>query len=214
MKAKLDPRVDLFVEGAAPFARPILRHLRGLVHAACGEVEETIKWQKPFFLYRGKIVCAMMAFKAHCGFHLWGPEMREVLRAAGYNGEESSGLLGRITKLEDLPDDEVLRGWLKQAFQIAAEERPAKAAAGRNEFSKKPPRTAKTAPKAPDDLIVELAKRAAATENFAGMSLSCRREYIEWIESAKQEETRARRVQEAAGWIAEGKRRNWKYEDR
>ena len=210
MKAKLDPRVDVFVEGAPTFARPVLRHLRGLVHASCGEVEETIKWGKPFFLYRGKIVCAMMAFKAHCGFHLWGPEMREVLREAGYSGEESSGLLGRITRLQDLPDDKVLRGWLKQAFQIAAEERPTKAApaAGDRASAKKAIKVIET----PEDLAVELAKFDGVSERFAAMSPSCRREYIEWIETAKRAETRALRVATATGWIAEGKQRNWKYQ--
>ena len=35
-----DPRIDAYITNAAPFARPILTHLRALVHGTCPEVEE------------------------------------------------------------------------------------------------------------------------------------------------------------------------------
>ena len=41
-----DPRVDAYIERAAPFAQPILAHVRALVHQACPRVEESIKWGK------------------------------------------------------------------------------------------------------------------------------------------------------------------------
>jgi hypothetical protein len=33
---------DAYIQAAAPFARPILKHFRTLVHKACPAVEETI----------------------------------------------------------------------------------------------------------------------------------------------------------------------------
>ncbi len=42
-----DPRVDAYIERAEPFARPILEHLRAVVHAGCPDVEETMKWNFP-----------------------------------------------------------------------------------------------------------------------------------------------------------------------
>jgi len=41
--AKKDPRIDAYIEKATDFAKPILRHLRKLVHAGCPDVEETVK---------------------------------------------------------------------------------------------------------------------------------------------------------------------------
>ena len=44
---KKDPRVDAYIDEAADFARPILSHIRRLVHAACPDVQETLKWNCP-----------------------------------------------------------------------------------------------------------------------------------------------------------------------
>jgi hypothetical protein len=38
-----DPRIDAYIENAADFAKPILTHLRELIHTACPDVEETWK---------------------------------------------------------------------------------------------------------------------------------------------------------------------------
>ena len=76
----LNPKVDAYCAKVQPFAQPILAHLRALVHKACPEVEETIKWSRPFFQYRGAILCNMSAFKEHCSFGFWGEEIGAVLR--------------------------------------------------------------------------------------------------------------------------------------
>ncbi|MEA2464529.1 MAG: hypothetical protein QOJ98_2276, partial [Acidobacteriota bacterium] len=65
-----DPRVDQYIAQSPEFARPILAHLREVVHGACPEVEETIKWSVPHFDYKGPF-CQMAAFKQHCGFGFW-----------------------------------------------------------------------------------------------------------------------------------------------
>ena len=51
-----DPRVDAYIAKSAEFARPILQHLRQVVHGACPDVEETIKWGMPNFMHGGKIL--------------------------------------------------------------------------------------------------------------------------------------------------------------
>ena len=68
--ARKDPRIDKYIAGAAAFARPILTHLRQLIHTGCPEVEETLKWGMPSFLYHG-ILCGMAGFKQHCTFGFW-----------------------------------------------------------------------------------------------------------------------------------------------
>ena len=67
-----DPRVDEYIEKSAPFARPILRRIRDVVHTGCPEVEETMKWSFPHFMHHG-ILCSMASFKAHCAFGLCTP---------------------------------------------------------------------------------------------------------------------------------------------
>ena len=52
--AKRDPRIDAYIDKSADFAKPILTHLREVVHAACPDVEETMKWSFPHFDYKGK----------------------------------------------------------------------------------------------------------------------------------------------------------------
>ena len=66
-----DPRVDAYIERSAEFARPILKHLRQVIHAACPTVEEATKWSMPHFVYRGRNLAGMAAFKQHCAFGFW-----------------------------------------------------------------------------------------------------------------------------------------------
>jgi uncharacterized protein YdeI (YjbR/CyaY-like superfamily) len=194
-----DPRVDAYIGEAAPFAKPILTHLRRLVHTACPEVRETIKWGMPTFEYHG-ILCHLAAFKAHCAFGFWNRELK-IENAS----DEAMGQFGRIAALVDLPHDKVLLELVKEAARL-------------NEAGKKAGRPAErpVPPELPLPplLAAALKKNAAARAAFEGFSPSHRREYIEWISDAKRDETRARRVATAIEWLEAGKPRNWKYEGR
>jgi uncharacterized protein YdeI (YjbR/CyaY-like superfamily) len=194
-----DPRIDAYISRQADFARPILEHLRAAVHAACPEVEETVKWGMPHFLYKGQMLAGMGAFKAHATFGFW--RGREVLGETG--GErDAMGQFGRLTSVGDLPEPPALEAVIRKAMALAeAGPKP------RPESQPKPP--AET----PDDLRDALAASPAAGATFEAFPPSCRREYVEWIVEAKRPETRAKRLAQAVEWMAEGKRRNWKYEN-
>lgn len=197
---KTDPRFDAYIAGAAPFARPILKHLRKLVHQACPKAEETMKWGSPFFMYRDKILCFTAAFKAHAAFGFWGPTMKKVITADG-RAKNGRGLLGRITNLTDLPPDKALLGYIRTAQQL-------------HESGKATPlkRKARPALPVPSDLASALRRNKKAAAAWAGFSPGARREYIEWITDARREETREQRLHSTIEWVAEDKRRNWKYE--
>src|SRR5262245_29763525 len=60
-----DARIDAYIEKSAEFAKLILNHIRDLVHSACPQVEETVKWGFPHFMYKG-MLCSMASFKQHC----------------------------------------------------------------------------------------------------------------------------------------------------
>lgn len=199
--ARKDPRVDAYIAKAQPFARPILEHLRALVHEACPQVEETLKWGMPAFVYEGEMVCSFAAFKAHATFGFWKGAL--LVDAKGRKADAAMGDFGRLTGIRDLPPKRVLVGYVKQAMKL-------------NEQKVKVPRTksgtARPPAPVPPDLAAALARNRKAAATFEGFPPSCRREYVEWITGAKQEATRARRLAQAIEWMAEGKRRNWKYE--
>jgi uncharacterized protein YdeI (YjbR/CyaY-like superfamily) len=192
-------RVDAYIAKAPDFSRPILMHLREVVHSACPEVEEAIKWSHPSFLYKG-ILCGMATFKEHCAFGFWKESL--LLGEDAGRREQAFGSFGRIVRMSDLPPDDVLTGYIHEAMKL-------------NETGvKSPTRSKPKAPRelvVPDDLAAALQGSAAARETFERFSPSNRCEYVEWLNEAKTEATRARRLGTAIEWMAEGKPRNWKY---
>ncbi len=194
-----DPRIDAYIARAAPFAQPILAHVRTLVHEACPGVEETIKWGMPTFVHAGGILCGMAAFKQHASFGFW----KHALVVGEGEPREGMGSYGKLASLADLPPKRTLLAHVRKAMALneAGVKSPARKSAP------KPP------PLTPHDLAAALSDAPAARAAFDAFPPGCRREYIDWIVEAKRPETRARRVAEAVAWMAEGKRRNWKYEN-
>ena len=198
--ATKDPRIDASIAKSAPFAQPILKHLRKVVHTGCPQVQETLKWSMPHFDYKG-IMCGMAAFKEHCAFGFW---KAELILDRGASAEKSGmGSFGCIRSLADLPAEKTLIGYVKKAAAL-------------NEAGIKVPgktKPKKRAPLAmPDDLGAALKKNAKARKTFDGFSPSHRREYIEWITEAKREETRKTRLAACLQLLSEGKSLHWKYQ--
>jgi uncharacterized protein YdeI (YjbR/CyaY-like superfamily) len=207
MKTAIEnPRVDAYIAKAAPFAQPILTHIRELAHKACPDVEEEIKWGMPFFVLHGVILGHMAAFKQHCAIGFWGPEMHAVLREDGLLSEDGMGALGKVSSLKDLPSDKKLLNYYRQAAGLVA-------SGQRTKSIVRPRKSSKPAPEVPSELATALKKNKAAAKVFAGFSPSCQREYTDWIADAKRPETRQKRIATAIEWIAEGKQRNWKYQN-
>lgn len=188
-----DPSVDAYIDRAAEFARPMLMRLREQAHAVCPEAEEAIKWGMPALVWRGKNLCGFAAFKAHVAFFVQGES----------SGEQTEGMgdFGKMRSMADLPKKTDITKILKARMKaIEAGPKPSS--------TRKPPTPP---PDVPDDLAKALKKSAAAAATFKAFAPSHQREYVEWITSAKQEETRARRIDQAIEMMAEGKPRNWKY---
>ena len=199
-----DARVDAYIEKAADFAKPILSHLRRVVHAGCPDVQETIKWGFPHFEHKG-LLCSMASFKNHCAFGFWkGSLLAEKHPELAGAEDPAMGQLGRITAIGDLPEEEKLLQYVREAAAL-------------NEQGVKSPSRSKPKPKGerelevPDDLLEALRKSPQALATFEGFNYSNKKEYVEWITEAKSPETRRRRLDQAVEWMAEGKIRNWKY---
>ena len=204
-----NPKVDAYIEKAQPFAQPILNHLRKLVHRGCPDVEEAIKWSMPFFVYRGAILANMAAFKQHCSFGFWGEEIGGLLREAGVVQDGGMGSLGKITGVKDLPTEKEMLRWVREAAGFIDRGEYTSPIAARNRVVKAP----KPAPKTSPEFAAALKKNRKASAVVEAFSPSCKREYLEWIAEAKRDETRDKRIAQAVEWIAEGKQRNWKYQN-
>ncbi len=197
--AKRDPKVDAYIAEAAPFAKPILRRLRKIVHAGCPAVEETIKWGFPHFVYKGNIA-GMAAFKQHCVFGFW----KDALLFNRENGEqkEAMGQFGRLTHVSELPAEKVMIGYVKKAAALNEDGVKVERGAGQ----------AREPIAMPDDFAAALKKSARASKTYENFSASKRRDYLEWITEAKRDQTRRQRIATSIEWLAEGKSHNWKYE--
>lgn len=197
-----NPAFDTYMDKAAPFARPILAHLRNLAHAAQPGLSETLKWGFPHFEYKG-MVCHMAAFKQHCVFGFWKATLlTDPHQVLTVQGKTAMGHLGQIKSLADLPADDILVAYIREAVQLNEENRkvPAKAAAGQAKDLE-----------VPDYFLEALAQHAAADRTFRNFSRSQQKEYVDWLAEAKTEATRSKRLDTAMEWLAEGKVRNWKY---
>ena len=194
-----DERVDAYIERQAEFAKPILSKLRAMVHAACPDCDETLKWSMPSFIYKGSILAGMAAFKAHATFGFWQAKL-----VVGQTGREreAMGSFGRLTRVEDLPDDATMAALIRKAMTLV----------DTGEKAPRPVKHPKPALETPPDLLEALAANEAARATFDDFPPSARRDYLDWLADAKRPETRAKRLAQAVEWMAEGKRRNWKYE--
>ncbi len=201
---KKDKRVDTYIANARPFAKPILNHLRQLVHKACPEVTETIKWGMPSFEYKG-VFCGMASFKQHAVFGFWKHALlkdpKGYLKERSSQGGDAMGNLGRITSLKDLPPDSVIIDFVLQARKLNDDgtKLPAK------------PKKPKAELVVPSWFTRALGANKKAKENFEKFSYYNKREYVMWLTEAKTEDTRNARLETAIDWISEGKPRNWKY---
>lgn len=195
-----DPRVDAYIEKSKDFAKPILTHIRALVHETCPEATETLKWSMPSFEYKG-ILCGFAAFKEHCTFGFWKQSLMES--DAFSETKTAMGSFGKLKTLKDLPSDATMKKLIKQAMKLNDEG---------VKVSKTKPAGEKKEIEVPAVLLEALAQNEKAAETFNNFPPSCRKEYIQWITEAKTDATRDKRVASTIEWLNEGKRRNWKYE--
>ena len=197
----IDPRIDAYIEKSNDFARPILNHIRALVHDVCPDVTETMKWSFPHFDYKG-MFCSMASFKAHCAFGFWKHSLMDD--AALPSEKTAMGSFGRLTSIADLPDDETMKALIIKAVNL-------------NDDGVKVVKTKPVGERAelviPDILLEALARNEAAAATFDKFPYSKRKDYVQWITEAKSEATREKRLATTVEWLAEGKARNWKYEN-
>jgi hypothetical protein len=202
--AKKEKVIDAYIAKSADFAKPILNHIRKLVHAACPDVEEKMKWSFPHFDYKGEMMCSMAAFKQHAVMGFWKAAlMQDPSLQENAKSEVAMGHMGKLTSIKDLPSDKKITAWVKEAMKLTD--------LGKK-LPTKPKTSAKTALEIPEYFMKALKKNKKALQTFEAFSYSNKKEYTEWIAGAKTEETKNSRLATAIEWMTEGKNRNWKYQ--
>ncbi len=202
--AKKEKAIDAYIAKSADFAKPILNHIRELVHKACPDVEEKIKWGMPFFDYKREMLCHMASFKQHAVMSFWKAAlMKDPVLNENAKSETAMGHLGKLTSLKDLPSDKKITAWIKEAMMLT--DKGIKLTSN----AKTPEKKELTVP---DYFLKALAKNKKAKLVFENFPYSHKKEYLEWITEAKTAETRNKRMATALEWITEGKGRNWKYQ--
>lgn len=197
-----DPRVGAYIANSAAFARPILRHLRRVVHLGCPDARETMKWGFPHFEHRG-LLCSMASFRQHCAFSFW---KWKLLEGPGRNAlrprRGAMGQFGRITAVADLPGERALIQLVRRAAALNEQgvRRPVRRSARGD-------RTLLI----PADLLAALRTNPTALATFQGFSDTHRKEYVEWVTGARRVETRRRRVATALAWLSLGRPRGGRY---
>ncbi len=183
-----DPRIDAYIAKAAPFARPVLRHVQELVHQGCPEVEETRNGACRISSIT-ESCWAWRHSRSHCSIGFWKGELIMGKRAGSDGG---MGHFGRVASLKDLPPDRHFIEYVRKAADLK-------------------PKSARRELTIPEYFRTALRRNKKAAVTFNGFSYTNKKEYLEWITEAKREETRSKRLQTAIAWMAQGKPRNWKY---
>lgn len=197
----MKPTFEEYISECEAFAQPILKYLRELIHRECPSIREEIKWNFPYFTYKGKNFVFMAGFKQHAtlGFGL-SPQMSDHHKVFVVGENMGMGNFGKLSNLKDLPSEEILVEYLHEAMSLhdqGLKERPQK----RNPVKKIPH----------SPIFIEALKREKIDNQFQSFSPSQQNEYHEWVSDAKTEKTRDKRIIQAIEWISEGKPRNWKY---
>ncbi|MBX3395577.1 MAG: YdeI/OmpD-associated family protein [Phycisphaerae bacterium] len=200
--------VDAYIQRAQPFAKLILTRIRAAFLKASPEIMETIKWGVPHFVYNGNLG-GMAAFKNHVSFGFWKSKLMDD-PANLFRGEPRGSMcVSRFACAEELPAEKVLIAYVKAAMALNEPEAVAKQAAARARGKKNPPKPVVV----PPDLhkLLMQPRNVKARETFEALPPSHKREYIEWVNEAKRDETRQKRLATTLEYLNQGRSKNWKY---
>src|SRR5579871_944557 len=167
------PQVDAYIAKSQDFAKPILTHIRDVVHKACPDVEEAIKWGMPFFMYNGKMMCMMSGFKQHAAMGFYKASlMSDPELMANASSENSMGHVGRMESIKDMPSDKKLTAWIKEAMKLNEERAKMP--------KKKPTEKEKKSLVIPKYVTTAFSKHKKVNEVFNAFPYSHKKEYVQW----------------------------------
>ena len=182
--------IDEYIMNAPEFAQPICRRLRELIHAADPEIEEDWKWG-PNFNKKG-MICGIWAFKNHVTFTFFeGALLGDKKNILQYGTSNRHNRAVKFTRVDEI-DERTLIAYIKEAVII-------------NEYVLSSEKQAVDIP-IPPDLKKVMVSNKQAKKFFEGLAYTYRKEFVNWITSARQLKTRERRLAKAIEMLEQGKR--------
>lgn len=182
--------VDAFIADSGKW-REVLVRLRGLVGRT--ELEETVKWGGPCYTLDCKLVLGLGAFKSYVGiwFHQGAllTDPSKVLVNA-QEGVTKALRQWRFQPMEDI-DDVLVEQYVREAIDNQ-----------RRGMVIKPDRDRPIV--MPSVLAEALLANDEARAGFARLGKGKQREYVEYIEEVKREETRQKRLEKILPLLAAG----------
>lgn len=191
-------RVIEYISKAKPEFQTILNTLRDTLLSGEYGLEEDWKWNAPNYGHKG-MVCWLAHFKGHVGLNFFKGSLIEDKHNLYDDACMDKG--NRMIKFLSIDDVETskLAHYIFEAVRLNIDDIKVAKKEIKNDI--------------PADLDSALASApSSALDFFNSLAPSYKRDYIEWITSAKRESTRLKRLATTIKWLSEGKRKNWKYE--
>lgn len=185
--------VESYIAAAQPFAQPICRKLVSLIRKASPEITTAIKWGQPAFMYKGKILCFVWAFKDHVSFTFYEGALVEdkygILNAGEGNQKSRS-----VHLHEHLPvPEKEIQEYLREAMRNIDQGKHVKIDVSKDKTVVLP-------------LYIKKAlQQSKLLDAFEKQIYTYRKGYVHWIEQAKQEETKQRRIAQMLREVKSGK---------
>lgn len=187
--------IDEGISKLEPFAQVICKRLRKLILSSDPEMIEDWKWGPNYYL--NGMVCGYWGFKKHVSFVFFQglllKDKKKILQ------ENPGNVHNRHIKFTDVKqiDDNVILEYLFEAID-------------NNRKGLKITETKDKTIIVPEDVEKQF-KKAKVLAYFDSIAFSHRKEYIQWIESAKKVETRTKRIEQAIEKLLDKQGLNDKY---
>ena len=162
-------------------------------------LEETIKWGAPVYTWKGKNVVGLGAFKSYTGLWFFQGALLSDPAKVLVNAQEGKTVAMRQWRF---PEGSAIDRELVDSYVLEAIE---------NQEAGKEIKPRKKPLKIPSELQQALDSDPELADRYHAMSLSCKREYAEYISEAKREATRLRRLEKIIPMIGNGVGLNDRY---
>ena len=164
------------------------------------EMEETVKWGVPVYTVNGKNVVGLAAFKNYVGIWFYQGVFLKDTKKKLINAQEGKTKALRQWRFNSATeiDEDLVRVYVFEAIDNQKQGKEIKPAKNKELII-------------PPELSNVLEQNEALKDHFNQLSLSCKREYAEYVSEAKKEATKLRRIEKITPMIMDKIGLNDKY---
>jgi len=167
--------------------------LRTLIHAADPQIVEDWKWGQPAFMHNGKPLCWVWAFSKHVTFTFYqGALMKDSQKLFNYGDTNLQNWSIKFTNISEI-NETALIAYIKEAVQLNEAGKQVKISVSKDKTVVIPP------------YIKKVLQREGLLEKYNQQIYTYRKGYAQWIEGAKRQETKDKRMRQMIRELKERK---------